>query len=113
MSATGFTAIAALFVFDAGKDNIASGGVAVEKIASCAGFSMEAVAECSVIGLGVILGGGHGQVRWYNSVPKLRRNSLGNTGYLHSFLVRIFPQPPTTIMKNIDKQSLVSALRNR
>ena len=61
MSATGFTAITALFVFDAREDDVACVGVAVEKITSCAGFSVEAVAECFVIGLGVILGGGHGE----------------------------------------------------
>lgn len=61
MTATGFTAIAALFMFDAGKNDVAGSGIAVKKIASCAGFGVEAVADGFVIGLGVILGGGHGE----------------------------------------------------
>lgn len=61
MTATGFTAIAALFMFDARKDDVACGGVAVKKIASCTGFVVQAVADGFVIGLGVILGGGHGE----------------------------------------------------
>lgn len=46
-------------MLNARKDDIASGGVAVKKIASCAGFSMETVAKVFVVGLGVILSGGH------------------------------------------------------
>ena len=61
MPTAGLAAIAALFVLDASKNDIAGGGVAVEKIASCAGFGVEAVAEGFVIGLGVILGAGHGK----------------------------------------------------
>jgi hypothetical protein len=59
MSATGFTAITALLVFDARKDDVACCGVAVKKIASCAGFGVEMVAECFVVGLSIILGGDH------------------------------------------------------
>jgi hypothetical protein len=61
MPTAGLAAITALLMLDAGKNDVASCGVAVEKIASCAGFGVEAVAEGFVIGLGVILGGSHGK----------------------------------------------------
>lgn len=73
MSTTGFTAIAALFVLDARKDNIACCGVAVKKIASCAGFSVEAVTECFVIGLSIILGGGHAMKNGGRITAKVQR----------------------------------------
>lgn len=59
MSATGFTAIPAMLMLDARKDNVTRGGVAVKIIASCTGFSVEAVAEVFVVGLRVIVSGGH------------------------------------------------------
>lgn len=61
MPTAGFAAVAALLMLDAGKNDVASCGVAVEKIASCAGFGVEAVAKSFVVGLGIILGGGHGK----------------------------------------------------
>lgn len=59
MSATGFTAIPAMLMLDARKDNVPRGGVAVKIIASCAGFSVEAVAEGFIVSLRVIVDGGH------------------------------------------------------
>ena len=86
MPTAGLAAIAALLVLDARKNDIASGGVAVKKIASCAGFSVEAVAEGFIVGLSVILGGGHAIKNGGRITTKVQRKKVLNK----------FPDYPTS-----------------